>query len=174
MKLELKHLAPYLPYGLNFYYFDEERERSYHNSTIDWMEPAQGSIGEVTIGHEDGSEDMQLGDLKPILRPLSDLTKEIEHNGERFVPIIELNRMRGVTVEPSDYKELFDDREAYGCKWGFTYSFYFDKQTMSFYDNQVAGVSPQWDMFQKLIEWHFDVFNLIDQGLAVDINTLKP
>jgi hypothetical protein len=29
----------------------------------------------------------------PILRPLSDLTKEIEHKGERFVPIVELAMM---------------------------------------------------------------------------------
>ena len=27
---------------------------------------------------------------KPFLRPLSDLTKEIEHNGEKFVPILKL------------------------------------------------------------------------------------
>ena len=27
--------------------------------------------------------------------------------------------------------------------------------------------------FEKLLEWHFDVFGLIDAGLAIDINTLK-
>ena len=27
---------------------------------------------------------------KPILRPLSDLTKEIKHDGEKFVPIVKL------------------------------------------------------------------------------------
>jgi len=27
--------------------------------------------------------------------------------------------------------------------------------------------------YLKLLEWHFDVFNLIPDGLAIDINTLK-
>jgi len=27
---------------------------------------------------------------KPIVRPLSQLTQEIEHNGEKFIPIVEL------------------------------------------------------------------------------------
>ena len=30
---------------------------------------------------------------QPLLRPLSDLTKEIEHKGEKFVPIIELAKV---------------------------------------------------------------------------------
>lgn len=30
----------------------------------------------------------------------------------------------------------------------------------------------QFRFVQKLIEWHFDVFGLIDAGLAVDINSL--
>ena len=29
------------------------------------------------------------------------------------------------------------------------------------------------DQWQKLFEWHFDVFGLIDAGLAIDINTLE-
>lgn len=28
-------------------------------------------------------------------------------------------------------------------------------------------------VIQKLFEWHFDVFGLIDAGLAIDINTLN-
>lgn len=33
----------------------------------------------------------------------------------------------------------------------------------------------EWDYkdVQKLFEWHFDVFGLIDQGLAIDINTIE-
>ena len=27
-------------------------------------------------------------------------------------------------------------------------------------------------LVSKLIEWHFDVFGLIEKGLAIDINTL--
>ena len=39
------------------------------------------SIGNLIREIEEGSNH------KPIIHPLSDLTKEIEHNGERFVPI---------------------------------------------------------------------------------------
>ena len=28
-------------------------------------------------------------------------------------------------------------------------------------------------VMDKMLEWHFDVFNLIDKGLAIDINTLE-
>jgi hypothetical protein len=30
-----------------------------------------------------------------------------------------------------------------------------------------------YSVFKNLFEWHFDVFGLIEQGLAIDINTLK-
>jgi hypothetical protein len=31
----------------------------------------------------------------------------------------------------------------------------------------------KWAVLSKLLEWHFDVFGLIDAGLAVDINTIN-
>lgn len=37
-----------------------------------------------------------LGDAKPILRPLSDLTKEIEHNGKKIIPLLELKWNRTI------------------------------------------------------------------------------
>ncbi len=32
--------------------------------------------------------------FKPILHPLSDLTKEIDHNGEKFVPVVEIMKIK--------------------------------------------------------------------------------
>ena len=34
-----------------------------------------------------------------------------------------------------------------------------------------AKNTPYWIM-EKLFKWHFDVFNLLEKGLAIDINTL--
>lgn len=65
MKLELKHLAPYLPHGLKIRGFDN----SVNARIIDLL---------IKYGVER---------YTPILRPLSDLTKEIEHNCEMLVPI---------------------------------------------------------------------------------------
>ena len=66
MELELKHLAPYLPYGLEIINnVNKKRELT---------------IYYLNYWKESGVE------LKPILRPLSDLTKEIKHDGDKFTP----------------------------------------------------------------------------------------
>lgn len=120
MKLELKHLAPYLPYGLKYIY-----------KGIEW-----------DLTHlETSTKDRE---YKPILRPLSDLTKEIEVNGEKFVPFDYI----------SDYNP--NTKEIYPCV---------------IMDDGIIEMH-YWKDFEKLFEWHFDVFGLIDAGLAIDINTL--
>ncbi|MFD2600184.1 hypothetical protein ACFSQ3_14595 [Sphingobacterium corticis] len=144
-KLTLEHLAPYLPYGLEMIsscgqigeligFIDEDsiiRRRVYVSGYKD-------------IGIEDGYEmkehrcclhaDGMGTPNKPILRRLSNLTKEIEHKGVKFVPISILG---GFIDFSSGYRFI-----------------------------------DYWKV-QLLIEWHFDVFVLIDAGLAIDINTLK-
>ena len=77
MKLELKHIAPYLPYGLI---------GEYEVSEV--VPNAKQELRTKTLTTT--SVDMFLAYCKPILRPLSDLTKEIEHNAEKFIPIQEL------------------------------------------------------------------------------------
>lgn len=88
-------------------------------------------------------------ETKPILRTLSDLTKEIEHKGEKFVPIDELNN-------------IGDDE----CN---RYNDYFSEENIS----DVNWLLEPFIIFQKLIEWHFDIANLIPVGEAIDINTLS-
>ena len=85
--------------------------------------------------------------IKPILRPLSDLTKEIEHNGEKFVPIVYLC-----------------NSELYG---------YSDLRYMINSNNFNSIESLSFKSFNKIMEWHFDVFGLIEKGLAIDINTME-
>ncbi len=144
MKLELKHLAPYLPYGLklivggnkaNVAYMSTKRIAFIYTSGI-------GEVNKLAWGHASGK-------VKPILRPLSDLTKEIEHNGEKFVPeewfIKEIQR--------HSVKALFDIMHSSGL--------------------EAAILSADYFVIQKLFEWHFDVFGLIPEGLAIDMNTLK-
>ena len=85
----------------------------------------------------------------PILRPLSDLTKEIEHNVEKLVPIVELAKMRSSIVEnviPMAFEAIKRD---------------------------IKSKRLPFDMVLKLIEWHFDIANLIESGEAIDINTLE-
>ena len=132
MKLELKHLAPYLPYNLQI---------STDDVGENWVETVIG------LNHE--AIETSVGNywdytVKPIFRPLSDFTKEIEHKGEKFIPIDNLNFK---STEDS-FKILPEYNQ-----WLYRFIKYAD--------------------VQLLLEWHFDVYGLIDAGLAIDINTLN-
>ena len=102
MKLEIKHLAPYLPYGL-------------------MIKVGLATTAEMTLN----KNDRELVDIswvlnndayEPYLRHLSDLTKEIEHNGEKFVPIIELCLMREI-MSKSTNRNIFTVGIEHGDKY---------------------------------------------------------
>ncbi len=130
MKLELKHLAPYLPYGLEI---------------ITELNSVQKVGGLADMYHihyyddktEEGDEPL-IEEIKPILRPLSDLTK----TGYHFIYDKETDIESII-----DWIEL-DDESKLTCKYSYEF----------------------WSL---LFENHFDVFGLIEKGLAIDINTLK-
>ena len=112
MKLELKHLAPNLPYVLKIKTGNQIRTLS-----IETLTTSENKINNVLmgVGH------------KPILRPLSDLNKR-------------------------EYSEVLENWE-----------YIIDKELTS---------EIMWYEWECLFEWHFDVFGLIEKGLAIDINTL--
>ena len=87
--------------------------------------------------------------LKPILHPLTDLTKEIEHNGEIFIPITRLKLL--YEFESDNVCEI---RMYINAGW-----------TSSI-------VELPLDIVLQLISWHFDIAGLIDKGEAIDVNTL--
>ncbi len=139
MKLEIKHIIPYLPYQLKFLYHGNIYKMRWinrfgdidYNSQNDFIDPFPPNIF-----------NKELDFVKLIFRPLSDLTKEIEVNGEKFVPSKKLETKCIMTE--------FDLEE-----WIETIM-----ESMPLSD---------WNL---LFEWHFDVFGLIEKGLAIDINTL--
>lgn len=98
MQLELKHLAPYLPYGLKGKMV--EGDSIYDVISID-------IYGNLDILSENKFDNDNIGieGLKPILRPLSDLTREIEHNKENVVPIIDLLKIKN--PPPKDNKSRY-------------------------------------------------------------------
>lgn len=128
-KLELKHLAPYLPYGV--------KAKTKRSEFI-----VVGAHDYTIFGdNENGEMEEYYEDVKPILRPLSDLTKEIEHSGERFVSFEWIS-------ENLDY----------------------DEYSIDYYLNHTERLP--YEIVQKLFEWHFDLFGLIEKGLAVSYNDL--
>ena len=92
--------------------------------------------------------------FKLILRPLSDLTKEIEHKGEGFVPIEKIKESFIEGTEDALYLSL----EAI--------EYFIDKGDFS----RIEYLP--FILIQKLIEWHFDITGLIDKGEAIDVNSL--
>lgn len=124
--LKDENIIPYLPYLVKVQWIRED-----DNAKI---------ISDLTIS--DYNFLIRTKKAKPILRPLSDLTKEIEHNGEKFVPMVEYSSLR--FEEISNYKG--------------------GQNVLNFI--QVRE-------YKLLLEMHFDVFGLIDKGLAIDISTLN-
>lgn len=146
MKLELKHLAPYLPYGLKMELLDFPLGK--HIRTL-----------ELDCGH-DFNFYLAHNKVRPILRHLSDLTKEIEHNGERLCAIDEVYNsswmVGGYILEEDEYGWHILSKE----------------------DNSEIHIDPSkpqtwmyW-VWEIMVSLHFDVFGLIDKGLAIDINTI--
>ncbi len=118
MKLELKHLAPYLPYGLKV--MVEGKEYIMKSCFL----TGSGHLAVVTTNKvwKEGFPQRHVIDTKPILRPLSDLTKEEE------------KELLAIQQNP--------ENEIYGENFG----------------------AMQW-----FLSKHFDVFGLIEEGLAIDI-----
>ena len=136
MKLELRHLAAYLPYKVQV-------KKSY------WSIRFSEQIEEVLIlVADDIVWYINDSDIKLILRPLSDLTKPEfanELNEKFFHGSIPINN------EYTPHHFLYD------------------------LNNGVKTI-PLWQAV-KIYEWllskHFDVYNLIESKIAIDINTIN-
>lgn len=184
MKLEFKHIAPYLPYGIEF--FDYKKAKIVFDT---YSVMSTGEYNEYSLPY------ILKNQVKPILRPLSDLTKEIEVNGERFVPIVELAKIHDSNIQIEKLENQHGTVVAY-CKIDYHPSikkplartfFEIDLDDLDFdYGFEVFGedendivqtnffpVKNQLEIFNQLYEWHFDIHDLIANGLAISCNTLK-
>lgn len=125
MKLEIKHLAPYLPYQLKMQLLDFPLGK--HLRTL-----------ELDCGH-DFHFYLKKNKVRPIIRPLWTITKQ-------------------------QLKILRDENNYDTLLWSINT---FDGNFLREYEKDLT-----YDVIQRLFEWHFDVFGLIEKGLAIDINTL--
>jgi len=141
MKLELKHLAPYLPYKLKWS-LQELKTFTMTGITKETMFTEEGTIL-TWPKHEDLPQA-----LFPILRPLSDINKDID--GIRSILISIDGNLLGFRYVKTNLAHWF---ECYG--------------------KTVSALGLPYLIMTELIAKHYDVFNLIEQDLAIDINTLK-
>ena len=133
-ELTIKELAPYLPYEL-------EVKGKMEDVIGIWKMSASDSIIDIPIGAIDGVH------LKPLLRPLSSLTKEIEHNGYKGSLI---EKIKDIALSGQIAEELWPK-----LHWAITNP---DSNKMNL---------PYW-VCEILFENHIDVFNLIPSGLAIE------
>ena len=110
------------------------------NETIVGLEGLNHNEVELSGVRKTVTEYFEYNEIKPILYPLDFLTKKITHNGETFVPINEL----------SVYTRQQTENGKSGFEWG------------------IINTFPYKDILQ-LLEWHFDIFNLIENNLAIPV-----
>jgi hypothetical protein len=136
---KIEFMAMSLPYGLK-------------------CQRKNGFLGISRIDHylykyiSDSENDPQLEKFNLILRPISDLTKTIEHNGEKFIPIRMLENTHGIEYLKKYLREQ-DSPNIYG-------------KHFNTYELKFGALS-------KLIKLHFDVYSLIEKGEAIDVNSLN-
>lgn len=142
-KLELRDIAGYLPHELKCQVMGEFIDDSI-DDPIPKTYTIDGSFSDSNkermiqiIDNEDDCCECYICDCFPLLRPVSDLKKEININGKTFIP----------------YEELGEN--AVSEYWG---------QGINGH-----GISPtaHFHLILLLFEWHFDVFGLIERGLAI-------
>lgn len=101
-----------------------------------------------------------------ILRPLKDLKNKIFVNNEFIDPINEIRKIL-IKIDGShgdfDFYEEFQI-ENYGVKF---------KNRFQFHKLNPGVQGLPFHIVEKLIEWHFDIYDLINQGKAIDVNSLK-
>lgn len=167
-KLTIQQLAPYLPYGLKFEY--------------------EGGICEL---HE-GNIGKMVNYGKPILYPISCLTKTIQHGNESFVPLVKLFELCIDSIYghiPKHTIKMIDNEDdTFGMvsvfnesrnRCGFTLNIersLYDEKTCWFeYNLTIDGDKMkinQYQLFQKLAEWHINFLG-IPEHLIIDKETLK-
>lgn len=142
MKLELKHIKGYLDTKLKG--IDEQ------GNQVEIV-GVKNETYFINSGNTYAYGDIQ--SFKPILRPLSDLTKEIKNGTIKFIPAEVL-----FSVDNSELEEF----RTYG-------------KIPEYWKDSLKVKPLYYDFYQVqlLFEWHFDVFGLIEKGLAIDINNLK-
>ena len=153
MELELKHITPYLPYELQVDY----------NGKV-WYTDSVILYNRVVLLTEDASTSASICEVKPILRPLSSMTKEEAYEfGVLLTSEVEM-----------DYKEVGNGSKMvlmgsiyptimYQDKVDEDYSF-----MIQFSPTGIRGIELiPYDAYEWLFNHHFDVFNLIDKGLAI-------
>jgi len=171
MKLELKHLAPYLPYGLQVNANDSDLHIENFTGEISSWEYYNTRFN-VWNEYKIESHMVGIENIKPILRPLSSMTNDEATNLFKIVfkydyldedfPIVSsvwddssisiktgnFNRCRRIEIDVQD--GVLSIKVEYNL------------------GECLVGGAVSYNINEWLFKHHFDVFGLIDNDLAID------
>lgn len=163
MELELRYLAPYLPYQLGIKILNHKCDYvGIEYSCVDGFY----FVGEMLhLTYRGGSTGKDISTVKPILRSMSDLSQE------QLVEIVFSFFRNTRSIRPKYPSVKYDN--------GFI-TFY-DLDTRQTYvavkpgaeGFPVMNMSNSFDDYSIFFKLHVDMFGLIPAGLAIDINTLN-
>jgi len=152
MELELKHITPYLPYELKVDY----------NGKV-WYTDSVILYNRVVLLNEDASTSASICEVKPILRPLSSMTKEEAYKfgvllmGEADMEDKNIGVGEMVLMGSIYPSIMYQDKE------NEDYSV-----MIRFGSTGISGVYLiPYDAYEWLFKHHFDVFGLISKELAI-------
>ena len=179
MKLEIKYLASYLPYDLKgINYLKDISTLGIKDEVFTYTNFYENKNIKEKFTYLSINSFLN-EKYKPILFPLSSLTKEITINGETFIPIEVIMKSIGINGEMTiDDEPCFGWDESYGddaqgyavCfsteKLFFGVCYWEDIYEGIFTDKMLYELPFEYKQFQKLLEWKIDVFGLIELGLA--------
>ena len=151
-KLEIKHLSPYAPFELKWHLLGI-------GSGVETITNMIGlNFKENNILFDASylplNNHLNHGGVvsKPILRPLSDLFVLLNENHAHYTIIEQLSDLSDSSLE-LDFIEYLELLELLSDI------------------NEADFTKCPWSIMCQLFELHFDVFGLIEEGLAIDINT---
>jgi len=163
--LTIEHLSAYLPYGLKF--ISGHYLVGLYGGGSDITRPIL--LSETMSGQIDWEANMDMD--KPLLRPLSQLTETIEHNGERFVPIIEMAKKFHVNQSHivTHYAEQRCSRE-----FAMVHCCVENSDTRYlYYQVFLDTLRNKYQEIKYLQSLNFDTFGLIEAGLAISIPSIE-
>lgn len=169
-KLELKHICGYLPH---------EVKCVYENDICQLQAMSIDKICRIQKWDRDADFYwVNNCDIKLLLLPLSALTEPLKDGS---IPIVEIGKMLGFNnLTPCDVdgvteygwdEHICDDYQGYSFGWS--------EELMEFgvwYDNidgSPISTHLNFDVIEYLYSKHFDIYGLIDAGLAIDKRTVK-
>jgi len=144
-KIKLEEIAGYFAYNLEIKITNHDRD--YVGLKKGIVKGYHFYADILHLSYIGGSAGKSQDEMKLILRPLSDLTKEIEANGSKFVPLDRLAEWL-LNEEPDALSSIHDT-----------------KAWLEYNLNDISNLP--YKIVKKLESWHFDIHGLIKRGLAI-------